>query len=315
MRAAAGWLLLAAALLLFLFLGDAPERTILWDALFDMGHVPLFGLLAVAALRVLRVRRPLTAPRTVWRHAFFLTVAIGAATELIQFFQANREPSLDDLARDAAGAASFLLAAAVWPWVGGGATPISTHRGRVRAGLLAGGLVAIAAVPLITAVAVVAARAHAMPTLASFDGSWWERRLIKPTNTLLTPGSRADRYEGRFTRVDLQPGMYPGITIEEPYPDWRGYRRLAFTVVSDLDAPVRLAIRVHDAGHDNRTQDRFNRALPISPGENHFAIPLDDIRTAPDRREMDLSRVRGIIIFGYRLASPVHLFISPLRLE
>ena len=88
-----------------------------------------------------------------------------------------------------------------------------------------------------------------------------------------------------------------------------------FTVVSDLDEPLRVTIRVHDAAHDQRYEDRFNRTLTIAPGVNRFEIRLDDIRTAPDRREMDMSRIRGVVIFAYRLAASTHVFLGPLQLE
>src|SRR5450759_4506282 len=45
---AGAWILLLVGLLLFLFLGDAPEHTRFWDVLFDAGHTPLFGLVAVS---------------------------------------------------------------------------------------------------------------------------------------------------------------------------------------------------------------------------------------------------------------------------
>jgi hypothetical protein len=105
------------------------------------------------------------------------------------------------------------------------------------------------------------------------------------------------------------------VAFDEPYPDWSGHLRLVFTIVSDLDAPLRLVVRVHDAAHDQRGKDRFNRSLTVSPGVNRFAISLDDIRRAPDRREMDMRRIRGIILFAYRLNAPTHVYLGAWRLE
>jgi len=151
------------------------------------------------------------------------------------------------------------------------------------------------------------------------DGSWWERDFIATGRNTLTPEHApadpgADA-EATLARLDLEPGLYSGITFDEPYPDWRGYDRLAFTIVSSLEQPIDLVIRVHDASHDQRLADRFNRRLVIAPGANRIAIPIDDIRRAPDRREMDLQRVRGIILFVYRLNRPVRLLLGPITLE
>ncbi len=69
----------------------------LWDAVFDAGHVPLFGLLSLAMLHMIRARFAGLPPRGAWWAAFAVTAGIGAVTELLQTFQPNREPSLEDL--------------------------------------------------------------------------------------------------------------------------------------------------------------------------------------------------------------------------
>jgi hypothetical protein len=311
--------LLVAALLLFLVFGDVPERTLFWNELFDAGHAPLFGLLALIALRLLLAFRPEMSPRGRWGSAFGLTMALAVVTELVQTFQANREPSFEDLARDLAGVAAFLLVAAGVPRLASGVSWATTRRRRLAAIAVAVVLLAVSGWQVAVTCAALAQRRAAMPTLFRFDGAWWERHFIRPGASRLTPGARPpcprDGYSEPLARLDLQPGLYPGISIDEPYPDWRGYRRLVFTVVSDLDEPVRITIRVHDSRHDQRYEDRFNRTLTIAPGVNRFAIRLDDIRAAPDRREMDMGRIRGVVLFGYRLAAPTHVFLGPLRLE
>jgi hypothetical protein len=163
------------------------------------------------------------------------------------------------------------------------------------------------------------ARDRAMPTLLAFDGTWWERWFVELGDSVLTARTRPPGLEASFdeplARLDLEPGEYPGVGIVEPHPDWSGYRRLAFTIVSDRDAPLTLVIRVHDAAHDQRYEDRFNRALPVAPGVNRFAIPLDDIRRAPDRREMDMRRIRGVLLFAYQRTQPTNVYLGPIRLE
>jgi hypothetical protein len=318
-RVVAPWALLVAALLAFLVFGDVPERTLFWNELFDAGHTPLFGLLALAALQLLRAHRPGMSPGGLWGSAFGLTLALGVVTELLQTFQSNREPSLEDLARDLAGVAAFLLVAASVPRLARGATWVTTRRRRLAAVAVAVILLAVSGLQAAAACAALTERRAAMPTLVRFDGAWWERHFIRPGASRLTPGARPpcprDGYSEPLARLDLQPGLYPGISIDEPYPDWRGYRRLVFTVVSDLDEPFRITIRVHDSRHDQRYEDRFNRTLTIAPGVNRFAIRIDDIRAAPDRREMDMSRIRGVVVFAYRLAAATHVFLGPLRLE
>lgn len=305
-------LALLAALLLFAVFGETPDRTRFWRELFNLGHAPLWGLLALV-IRGYVAHHEWAARRAPGGRAalaaFAVAVGLGAAVEAVQVLQSDRNPSWSNLARDAAGAASFLLlreAFARGRHLGPG-----SRRGawtRWAAGCAGVTLLAAAGAAFARTTVLYVERNRAMPTLFALDGSWWERELIAEGNSRLTLGHG-------LARLDLDPAAYPGLTFDEPYPDWRGYRNLVLTVVSDLGAPLTLAIRVHDAAHNQRLEDRFNRRLPVQPGENTFRIPIDAIRRAPRGREMDLRRIRGILIFSRRLERPAHVYLGPLRLE
>lgn len=317
--AAAGWVLLLVVLLLILAFGETPYQTMFLDALFDAGHAPLFGGVALAVLGLLRQRAPEASDSACRWRAFVLTVAIGAVTEVLQVFQVDRDPTVIDFARDVAGAgALLLLLPRRQPACG-------TERPRPVRGLpwvsWSAGVILLAAsgasFGLTTAAYV--ARDRAMPALARFDGAWWERWFVETHDSSLIvqagpPGLDASAAEP-LARLDLKPGTYPGIAILEPHPDWSGYRVLVITIVSDLDAPLPIALRVHDAAHDQRYADRFNRVLMVAPGVNRFAIALDDIRRAPDRREMDMRRIRGVLLFAYQRTQPTRVYLGPFRLE
>jgi hypothetical protein len=313
----ARWLLLAALLAVLAF-GDVPEPTRIWEAVFNLGHVPLFGAIALMVRAMLAGRASSTTPAAVSWRAFGVTVLIGGVTELLQLLQANRDASLDDFLRDAAGAGAFLLLAG--PASRRGATGMARPwRTRAAALVTASCLFAAAGAELARTAALYAARDRALPTLYALDGSWWERELVDAGENVLTPNRRptgaAVPPTARFARLDLRPGLYPGLTFEEPYPDWSGYRRLVVTAASDLETPLTLTIRVHDAAHDQRYADRFNRRLVVSPGLNRFVIPIEEIAAAPDRRRMDLRRIRGIVLFAYELDHSTHVYLGPLRLE
>lgn len=314
------WAALAVSLLVFLFIGEPPNQNRFWDAFFNAGHLPLFGLFSVAVLALLRSRKPgLPAARAAWL-AFGITLAAGAGTELLQFFQPDRDPSVVDFSRDFAGAGAFLLLAAAVPlgrmagagWMRGGR--------RVLALAIALVLVVLGGADLGVTAAAYVERDRTFPTLFALDGSWWEARFIEAGDTRIISGARPAEPFGpavgeSLARVDLHVGLYPGIRFEEPYPDWRGYRALEFTVASDLDAPISLSVRVDDDRPGRTDRDRFARALKIAPGVNHIVIPLDEIRRAASPRELDLSRVRQIILFGYKLTKPTHFFLGPIRLR
>jgi hypothetical protein len=292
----------------------------LTDALFDAGHAPLFGGVAMGVLVLLRARRPGTDEWKLRAQAFVVTVAVGVVTEALQFFQADRDPALNDLARDAAGAAAFLL---LWRWRPAAGPAVEAERAvRRRRAAIAAGVVLLAASAgtLALTSAAYAGRDRAMPTLVAFDGSWWERWFVHAgdASTLtsnVAPPQGERGAPGIAARLDLRPATYPGLTVDEPYPDWRAYRRLVLTVVSDSEEPLALTIRVHDAAHDQRFMDRFNRTFTVERGVNRVAFSLDDIRRAPDRRELDLARIRGIVLFAHRPARSMRVYLGPIRLE
>ncbi|HSK11018.1 MAG TPA: hypothetical protein VK911_15655 [Vicinamibacterales bacterium] len=309
------------ALLVFLVVGDAPERTRFWEALFDFGHAPLSGAVALL-LRGLVIGRDRAAhrasPGSASLQAFVAAVALVVAVEALQVFQPTRSPSWVDVGRNVAGAASFLLLAEAFAARRGGGALRPGVAARAAATVAAIALLAAAAAGLVRTAALYAARDRAFPTLFALDGSWWEQELISTGRSRLTPAGANPGAGGPaagLARLDLRPGLHPGLEFDEPYPDWRGYRCLVLTIVSDLDAPLEMTIRVHDAAHDQRYHDRFNRKLTVRPGANRVVIPIADIGRAPDRREMDLRRVRGIILFAFDLDSPAHVYLGPLRLE
>lgn len=331
MKATAIRLGLLAGLLLFLFFGDVPERSRFWSAFFDAGHTPLFGVIALLLLGLLNRRTDGLPRKATWVLAFGLTVLLGAATEVLQMLQRHGDPSVVDLLRDTAGALAFLLLAAAVrrdpAWRRGPEeerAPGASRRPMVKRGAMfvaAVLILAAAGATLLVTSAAYLARNRAFPTLYPMDGAWWERQFIEVEQNDLQPGTwvsipgDGSASRTRLARLDLRPARYSGITLAEPYPDWRGYSQLVFTIVSDLREPLPLAIRVHDAAHDRRYADRFNMRLVVQPGRNRVVIPLERIRRAPDRRDMDLAHVKGILLFTAGLQRRTHLYLGPVALE
>jgi hypothetical protein len=311
-------LVLTAGLVLALEYITEPEQTIVWKTLFDLGHAPLFGIVALQLRKLVVAVRGPAPERQRSLEAFILAVGVGIATEIVQLFQPGRDASASDVVRDAAGAAAFLLVRHAARSAPG--TPPGGQRPR-RAALLTAAFLLLAAVgaPFIVAMALYRERDNAMPTLYALDGSWWERRLISGRHARLVPASAGVHPDGAagfpLTRLELEPGKYAGLVFSEPYPNWSGYTRLAFTIRSDLATPITLTLRIHDLGHNQRYEDRFNRDITVTPGEHQVTIGLDEIGHAPKGRQLDLTRIRGIVLFAYRLDRPAHIYLGSLRLK
>lgn len=260
-------------------------------------HVPAFAVLFLV------IRSMIT---TTWRSiaAFGLCGVIGTIGELVQLFGSrNADPM--DVVRDMVGAG------VAW-------TTLSaiSNKGMRRIGLVCIALAlvgAVAASPLYWSW-VFQQRAAQLPFLARFEQTWelelWETHHSKFSLVPL-PSSYPDR---RVARLEFEPEEFPGASFEEIYPDWSGYDQIVVDVFNP-GVPVSLSLRVHDVSHDEAFSDRFNLTWDVPYGGSELRIELEDIRTAPDGREMDLTRIEGLVLFAHELPAPVALYFANLRLE
>lgn len=310
-------LALVVALLALLAFVDAPEQTLFWIALFDAGHALLFGVVALLVRGLLDLMRPATGGARASAQAFCATLVLAAASEIVQLFQPARDASVGDFLRDSAGAAASLLFHLVLTRSGPAGGRRGTRLGLVLSTCGVSLLVAVA-VPFLRVVDTYRQRNRAFPTLVALDGSSWERQFLSTGGADLVRGvgpSATGWAGGPTALLNLRPGTYSGLVLDEPYPDWRGFKRLVLPVFSDDDVPLTLTVRVHDAWHNQRLDDRFNQRFVVTRGPHLIVIPLDDVRRAPRGREMDLGRIRGIVLFAYRLGRPAHVYLGPFRLE
>ena len=161
-------------------------------------------------------------------------------------------------------------------------------------------------------------RASRFPSLVQFSSDW-EMRFVKASNSELQVVAPPDGWnklpEDKVGRIAFHLKMYPGIRIEELYPDWRGYTYFQLEIFSELTTPQSITIRIHDLHHNNKYADRFNTSIIISPGLNHIQIPIDDIRQGPVHREIDLSAMKAIGLFVVNPPEPFALYVDGFRLE
>lgn len=305
-----GALLVVVAWLALLHWGQPPRDTIYWNTLFDGGHAAGFAVSTWALERVLRRWTPRLAPDRRAIAAALAACVLAGLTELVQFADPRREPSAGDLLRDMAGIAAYL---ALRHW--------HTHaRGRPRVRLaLAAALVALTAfafTPWLRAATAYRQRDAAFPVVVGFEPGWQDVFLTANSATIgpLQSGPEAGTPEPT-ARLILEPGRYPGFSVDELCPDWRGFDRLVVGVDVVGRAPLDLMLRLHDSRHTGEERDRFNRRLRLHPGWQQISIPLREVAQAPDGRLLDLADVRGVSIFAPALTIRSELRMTALRLE
>ena len=269
------------------------EPTRFVHALQKLAHPITFGATALLFLTLLQN----DAPRRLRSYvvAFALTVICGAGTEVAQAF-VGRDPSLLDVLRDALGASTALAGFATL-------VPGADARGR-GAQRVIGALCAFVGLTIIVAPISISLAAYAhrdlqFPALIEACSPLDRYFLSGDVKVVKSKGPTASRCRSAL-RVELGTARYAGMSVDEPYPDWR----TAHTLVLDLRNPgeidLSLVLRVHDRAHNYQFQDRFNREFTLHAGERReIAIPIADIEHAPAGRLMDLSQIAGIIVFRY----------------
>jgi hypothetical protein len=311
---------LVAAILglaLLVVFGELPGRPLFLHVLQKLGHPSVFGVIALGVL-VLRRQRPVPR-RAAWRDyltAFVVAVAIGGVTELGQIFT-HRDPSLRDVGLDARGAACALALAAVFDvrcrggrWAG---------RWRVLYLGIAALLAAVILTPLAWTIAGYTVRNQRFPALfvpatrldllfVSASGVRLELSALPPALARV-PGEMA-------LRVPLVTRPYAGVSLDEPRPDWRGYRTLVVEVTNPGRTELDFNVRVHDRAHNWTVEDRFNAEVMIPAGRREtLEFPLETIRAAPRGRPLDLSRIAGVGLFRSGPDGPREFWLHRVELR
>jgi len=110
---------------------------------------------------------------------------------------------------------------------------------------------------------------------------------------------------------------YSAITFRHFPSNWEGYNCFKFDIQNPGADNVLLRIRISDQQHNETNRaffDRFNHKLTIIPGPNTIQMPIEKLRQAPTKREMDISKIAEIAIFTANLAAPAELLFDNFRL-
>jgi hypothetical protein len=289
----------------------------LMQEILNLGHVPLFGMIALAWLgfSLGAFKDRLARARHLYL-ALACTVLVAGASEVLQVYT-GRDVSAQDYLRNLAGGCGAL---AIWsgldqrlstrtPWV----WP-AFRRSVVALGI---GTLLLTLFPLLEQVEAHRRIRDRLPVLFHFD-SRWELPFIVPRYTIYdlvpAPSGWPGFSQRLVARVIFRTRRYPGVTLLDFHGDWSGYDALELDLYLEDEQDVELALRIDDAQHDQRYRDRFNRRIPLRPGPNHVRIPVAEIRSAPEGREMDLGAIESVTLFAGRPERRITVYMADLRL-
>lgn len=280
----------------FFFLGGSTEASsYLMYAIWDCGHLVFFIAVVAIFSKKFDVNK--------WRVVALISFAVfifGGSIELIQVY-IGRDGSWDDLIRDLTGAwlgIFWLQRNNLWSWIG-----------RVISLVLL--------VPTLTTLYYEARFQFNLnqqfPVLAGFESS------------IETYGHRASELspqyhtQGQYSlKVELTTRQYTGAVFNRLINDWSGYKNFSFDIYNPDPQAFTMTVRVNDLDHQASgwaSEDRFNRSLNLEQGWNHFTFSLDDLKSAPAHRKMNLKQIVWVEFFSGKLPTPRTVYFDNMRLE
>ena len=309
--------------IIFVLLGivvfiQVPGTTAFSHVLQKLGHPLVFAIVAWLSLSLLRdAGKPRNGRGAIhYIVALAVTIVFGATTEVAQAF-VHRDPSVFDVLRDALGATAALagLYAVERPPQG----PAPPVRGRAGAGVIAVALVAAIVAPMALCIVAYAHRDLGFPILAQFESPldlYFISRSDIGRDRIPEPRRWARAAREIALEVPLLSEPYPGVTLEEPYPNWRGRSSLALDLTNPGTAALQLTVKVEDRRHGHDYRDRFDRDFTLAAGSRTVTqITLRDIESAPIGPPMDMRHIARVQLFRSGGSGPAVLLLNRIWLQ
>lgn len=310
MRRLEGWLALS---LLPCLLIELPNEhgSRLWSALWNFGHVVWFVLLTQWVLNW-RLQRNATQPSPLgFVGLLILCMALlGGFIEILQW-RIGRDGEWEDVLADTLGAAIAALFSRAWQQ--SCSSPTARRGGRI-AGCI---LLILAARDVILQSADTLQRRWTFPLLYSPATFLATQARLELARLSVTTVALPAVTSAPLLRVTFLPGRYSTFTIDQMQADWRGYDVLIWRWYN-AEPPLTLSCRAHDVHHSRHSftyGDRYNQRFVIETGWNELRMPLEQLRRAPENREMDLRQMRAIACFTRDLQQSRTLYLERVALR
>jgi hypothetical protein len=233
------------------------------------------------------------------------SLLLGIVIEVLQGLL-QREASVDDLYRNFVGIISGLALVSM--------SRQKILRNKILAGMFSLGFLFLGSSSLFQMSWHYMQRAQAFPVILDFNAAW-SGSFVRFNKAEMESSSGRAGGNNHLFRIRFSAARFPGVSVIEPVPDWSAYRKLRFWVASAHNENMDLFLRIDDINHDHHYQDRFNQKLVIHPGVNEVVIMLAQIEKGPLYRDLDLTKIAGLILFMAKVEKSQLLEISNIYLE
>lgn len=290
----------AGAVLAVVLFGQIPGHGRWAAVLGNSAHGPAFAVVTLILIALLRgvPDRNASILRD-YSLAIAVALLLGALIELLQL-AIGRDASCSDLGRDMLGA---LAATGFFALVDPRVRALSSR----RPALLIGLLVAVASTAAIVAPLVITGAAYlqrhrSFPTLVDFGspsstyflGVYSAVTVERAALPNALQGGRQGRI-GLHARLAGNKGW--ALAFWEPYPDWRGYQRLAVDLANPTDLPLLLQVHVRDRSQSNDRHAGYLGKIEIAPHSRAtHMVALREFTAAAGRAYVNPAIVNSIVL-------------------
>lgn len=149
--------------------------------------------------------------------------------------------------------------------------------------LLSGALIAI---PTIITAAAYFQRASLLPQLVQFDSALGRHFLVPLDARLVSVGVGS-------LRVQPGGGRWPGLLLEDVWPDWLTYSSLVIDLSNTRTQVLRIIVRIDDRRPNPQYGDGYDQLFELAPlSRRLIRIPVAEIESAPTGSTLDLAHIR-----------------------
>lgn len=118
-------------------------------------------------------------------------------------------------------------------------------------------------------------------------------------------------------QLDFNTANYSGFALLHFVGNWSKYSRLSMQIYRQQSTPLIIHCRINDMQHDINGfayNDRFNRQYLLTQGWNIVDIALEEVKSSPINRELDLANVTHLGCFVISQPSRQTIFLSTISL-
>lgn len=293
----------------FFFGGPGYHDARSFKAVWDLGHILFFTLASLVLFRMVCLRVCQDNQLRAVGYVFLIVLVAGTVIEFVQMGQVGRISDVRDLLRNQLGVLVGSLFFLDWHK---GILP--AVRRPVRAVIIL--LLVFSCWPFLRVVIDEKIARQQFPVLSDFETPF-EISRWHTASQLIRVGHPV-AHGNKAMRVQLSTSKYSGTSLFYFPGDWSGYSWLYLSVFNPIHHPLKLHIRIHDAGHGRSGRvfkDRFNTHFVVHPGWNTLKISLEVVRMAPENREMDMRKIVGFGMFVIREPRPIYIFLDNIYLS